>query len=169
MGQPRKRGGVWWVRYCRNGHRFEESARSEKRQAAVDLLKIREGDVAKGVPVSARVGQLRFEVASKALTADYTVSQKRSVDYVQHQSNARALVRRPPYGGDPVEPKNVGSCRSNKAAKRRAAVDLGQRKWRLENATPDPDFRYLSNACARCSFANSITTTRSQGLPLDVW
>ena len=52
MGQLRKRGNVWWIRYYRNGRRFEESARTDKKEAARDLLRIREGDVAKGVPVS---------------------------------------------------------------------------------------------------------------------
>jgi integrase len=83
MGQIRKRGDVWWIRYYRNGRRFEESARSEKRQAAVDLLKIREGDVAKGIPVSSKVGQLRFEDAGKALVADYQVNKKRSIGHVK--------------------------------------------------------------------------------------
>lgn len=30
VGQFRKRGGVWWIRYCRNGRRIEESARTDK-------------------------------------------------------------------------------------------------------------------------------------------
>jgi hypothetical protein len=29
MGQRRKRGGVWWIRYYRNCRRFEESALRE--------------------------------------------------------------------------------------------------------------------------------------------
>jgi hypothetical protein len=30
MGQIRKRGGVWWIRYYRNGRRFEEKARDAR-------------------------------------------------------------------------------------------------------------------------------------------
>lgn len=30
MGQLRKRGDIWWIRYYRNGRRYEESARTEK-------------------------------------------------------------------------------------------------------------------------------------------
>ena len=55
------------MRYYRNGRRFEESSRSEKRKVAEDLLKIREGDVAKGLPINAKVGQLRFEEAAADL------------------------------------------------------------------------------------------------------
>jgi len=85
VGQLRKRGGVWWIRYYRNGRRFEESARSDKRQAAVDLLKIREGDVAKGVPISAKVGQLRFDEAAQDLITDYRVNKKKSLNHVQRR------------------------------------------------------------------------------------
>jgi integrase len=84
MGQIRKRGGVWWIRYYRDGRRFEESARTEKKQAAVDLWKIREGDVAKGVPISAKIGRLRFEEASKDLLTDYQINGKKSHDNVKN-------------------------------------------------------------------------------------
>jgi hypothetical protein len=45
MGQLRKRGGIWWIRYYRNGQRFDESSGSSKKGAAVDLLKTKEGDI----------------------------------------------------------------------------------------------------------------------------
>ena len=61
MGELRRRGRIWWLRYYRAGQRHEESSHSDKKQVAIDLLKIREGDAAKGIPVSARVGRLRFE------------------------------------------------------------------------------------------------------------
>ena len=76
--QLRKRGQVWWIRYYRNGQRHEESAHSAKKQTAIDLLKIREGDVAKGVPVTAKTGRLRFEEAASDLLNDYTTNAKRS-------------------------------------------------------------------------------------------
>ena len=39
----------------RNGVRHEESSRSATKQKAIDLLKVREGDVAKGLPVTAKM------------------------------------------------------------------------------------------------------------------
>ena len=76
MGQLRKRGGVWWIRYYRDGRRNEESARTDKREDASRLLKQREGDVARGAPLSAKIGRLRFEDASADLLIDYQVSGK---------------------------------------------------------------------------------------------
>jgi integrase len=83
MGQLRKRGGVWWIRYYRNGQRFEESARTEKYETARDLLKTREGDVAKGVPVSAKIGRLRVEEAAADVVTDYRINAKRSIAHVE--------------------------------------------------------------------------------------
>jgi hypothetical protein len=53
MGQIRKRGGVYWIRYYRNGQWIEESAQTGKYDDARDLLKNREGEISKGVPITA--------------------------------------------------------------------------------------------------------------------
>ena len=76
MGSLRKRGDIWWIRYYRNGRRFEESARTEKKTDAERLLKLREGDVAKGVPVTPAIGRLRFEEAAADVINDYRVNGK---------------------------------------------------------------------------------------------
>jgi hypothetical protein len=61
MGQLRKRGKIWWIRYYRNGRRFEEGARGPdgrplNYEGARDLLRDREGAISKGVPVSPSIG-----------------------------------------------------------------------------------------------------------------
>ena len=96
MGQLRKRGNVWWIRYYRNGGRHEESSRSGKKQVAIDLLKIREGDIAKGVPVSARVNQLRFNEAAQDVTNDYRSNGHRSLEQLQRGIRLHLL----PFFGD---------------------------------------------------------------------
>lgn len=85
MGELRQRGRTWWVRYYRNGQRHEESAHSRTKQAAIDLLRVREGDVAKGVPVSAKVGRLRFEEAATDVLNDYRTNGKRSLGHVERR------------------------------------------------------------------------------------
>ena len=79
MGELRRRGRIWWIRYYRNGRRHEESARTEKKTEAERLLKLREGDVARGVPISPKVGRLRFEDAAEDLTREYRVNGRRSL------------------------------------------------------------------------------------------
>ena len=85
MGQIRKRGGVWWVRYYRDGRRFEESARTDKWEKARDLLRTREGDIANGVPVSSQIGRLRFEQAADAIEVDYIANRRRSLGKVKQR------------------------------------------------------------------------------------
>ena len=83
MGQIRKRGSTWWIRYCRNGQRFEESARTDKWEDARDLLRKKEGAIADGAPMTSKIGRLRFEDAAADLETDYTINKKRSLSHVQ--------------------------------------------------------------------------------------
>ena len=79
MGQIRKRGEIYWIRYYRAGKRHEESTRSPKRSDAERLLKLREGDVAKGVPISPAIGRLTFDEAAKDLENEYLANGRRSI------------------------------------------------------------------------------------------
>ena len=85
MGQLRKRGDIWWIRYYRDGRRYEESARTDSWEKAGDLLRDREGDIAKGVAITAKVGQIRFEEAADDLVTDYTVNHKRTLVDLQRR------------------------------------------------------------------------------------
>src|SRR5688572_25266295 len=82
MGEIRKRGAIYWIRYYRDGRRYEESAKAANAantyEGARDLLRQREGDVSKGVPISPKIGRLRFEDASKDLLTDYEINGKKS-------------------------------------------------------------------------------------------
>ena len=85
MGELRQRGSIWWIRYYRNGIRQEESSGSARKKAATDLLRIREGDIAKGVPVTAKASRLRFEDAVNDVHRDYMVNRRRSADAVERR------------------------------------------------------------------------------------
>lgn len=95
MGQLRKRGGVWWIRYYRNGKRLEESAGTSKHDEARDLLRTREGDISKGVPITAKSTRLTFDDAAKDVVTDYTVNAKRSTSNVER----RITLHLTPYFG----------------------------------------------------------------------
>lgn len=95
MGQIRKRGGVYWIRYYRDGRRFEESARSDKYETARDLLRTKEGDIAKGAPVSSQTGRYRFEEAVKDIENEYTVNGRRSIGELKR----RIKLHLAPYFG----------------------------------------------------------------------
>ena len=54
---------TWWVKYRSAGKWQYESSHSKRKGDAEQLLKLREGDTAKGVPVTSQVGRLKFEEA----------------------------------------------------------------------------------------------------------
>ena len=70
---------IYWIQYRVAGRVQCESSRSKKRADAVDLLKRREGDVVRGLPVTTKVGQLRLEEAAEDLLNDYRTNGKRSL------------------------------------------------------------------------------------------
>jgi integrase len=96
LGQIRKRGGVYWIRYYRNGQRLEESAHTSKHEEARDLLRDREGAISKGVPITARSTRLTFDDAAKDVVTDYTVNGKRSKGELERRI---ALHLIPYFGG----------------------------------------------------------------------
>lgn len=85
MGELRLRGKIWQIRYYRNGLRHEESAKTTKKGEAERLLRLREGDIAKGLPVSAAHARYTFDQAADALLTDYQVNGKRSHGDVQRR------------------------------------------------------------------------------------
>jgi integrase len=85
MGELRRRGKVWWIRYYRAGKRYEESSGSTKKGTAIDLLKVREGDGAKGLPVTPKIGRLRYEEAATDLLNDYKTRGRRSYDHLKRR------------------------------------------------------------------------------------
>jgi len=92
----RKRGRIWWLRYFRNGRRYEESARTSDYEVAKDLLKTRLGEIAKGVPVTPAMSRLRFEEAMTDLETEYTVNKRDSLDHLKRRIQLHLL---PWFGG----------------------------------------------------------------------
>jgi hypothetical protein len=59
MGMTYQRGAVWWVKYYRNGRSMRESTGSTKGSDAKRLLKLREGDIERGLPVNLKLNRIR--------------------------------------------------------------------------------------------------------------
>jgi integrase len=96
MGSIRLRGGVYWIRFNRHGKRYEESVRSDKHGAAVNLLKLREGDVAAGKPVTSQQGRRQVGELLDDLITDYKVNARQTLEDVTRRIDLH--VR--PYFGD---------------------------------------------------------------------
>lgn len=85
MGQIRKLGKVYWIRYYSGGRRLEENAHTSKWEEARDLLRTREAAVSNGVAITPRSIKLSFEDAVADVLTDYRVNGKRSADWVDRR------------------------------------------------------------------------------------
>ncbi len=127
MGELCKRGSIWWIRYYRAGRRYEESAGSEKKGVAIDLLKVREGDSARGVPVTPKIGRLRFEEAAEDLQNDYRTNGKRSLDEVTRRIDKHLA---PYFGGRRMAAITTADIRSY-VAERQAATSISFKGYEI--------------------------------------
>jgi hypothetical protein len=88
---PQRTGVRGHCGFRRHRSSGEESAQTGKHETARDLLKQRQGDVAKGVPMSAKIGRLRFDDAAADMLTDYKINGKRSHDNLKNTIIAGAL------------------------------------------------------------------------------
>jgi hypothetical protein len=79
MGNVYKPGRVFWIQYYRHGLKIRESAETSSETEARQLLKIREGDIARGLPVTNRNLRRTFKELLDDVVRDYTVNQRRSL------------------------------------------------------------------------------------------
>jgi integrase len=54
---------IWWVKYKSAGKQQYESSNSSRKGDAIKLLRLREGDTAKGIPVTSEIGRMKYEEA----------------------------------------------------------------------------------------------------------
>lgn len=92
----RLRGRVWWIRYYRDGRRYEESSKSRKEAAAVRLLRLRLGAIEQGIAVTPIVGRLRFDDAVADVETDYTTNKRKSAEHIKRRID---LSLTPFFGG----------------------------------------------------------------------
>lgn len=79
MGMIYKRGSTWWIKYYRNGVPMRESSESNKESVAKSLLRQREGDIERGVPITPRTNRVSLDDLAADVVNDYRVNGKRSL------------------------------------------------------------------------------------------
>ncbi|HXG90327.1 MAG TPA: tyrosine-type recombinase/integrase [Vicinamibacterales bacterium] len=81
----KRQSNIYWIKYTRAGMSYFESSGSKRKGDAKTLLQDREGDIAKGKPVTPKIGKLSFDEAAADLLADYTTNGKRSLAVVERR------------------------------------------------------------------------------------
>ncbi len=77
FGSIRQRGSVWWIRYYRDGQRFDESSHSEKYTDASRLLEKRRAEIHLGTHIDqARAGRRLIGELLDDLLLDYRANEK---------------------------------------------------------------------------------------------
>ena len=69
-----------WIKYYQNGQPVRESTGTTKETVARRILRSREGDVERGVPILPKMGLVTFEDAKDDLLNDYKVNKKKTHD-----------------------------------------------------------------------------------------
>ncbi len=80
-----KRGRIYWIKYSRAGRGYYESSGSRKHEDAKRLLRLREGDLERGVPVTPRVGRMRFEEAAEGIVTEYRTNGRKTLGHVERR------------------------------------------------------------------------------------
>jgi integrase len=85
MGSLYKRGRIWWIKYYRNGRMMRESSRSNREADAKRILAMREGDIARGIPVTPRLMRVTVFELLEDVKNDYRVNGKRSYPDLEYR------------------------------------------------------------------------------------
>jgi len=86
---------IFWIKYYRDGRPFFESSQSTKEGDAKRLLKEREGDIVKGVPISPKMGSRKFKELAEDVLTDYRINGKKSYKHTELRFRLHLL----PYFG----------------------------------------------------------------------
>ena len=74
-----------WIKYYQGGRAVRESTGTTKETVARRILRSREGDVEKGIPIVPQMGKITFEDAADDLLNDYKTNGKRTHDDTQRR------------------------------------------------------------------------------------
>jgi hypothetical protein len=95
-GSIYKRGNIWWIKCHRSGRPFYESSESTAHEDAKNLLKLREGDIARGVPVTPQVNRRTIDELLADVVTDYEVNKQKSIADLKRRITLHLL---PHFGG----------------------------------------------------------------------
>lgn len=87
---------VYWIKYYRNGKAERENAHSADFTVAKRLLQSREGDICRGIPVSAQMGRVKIDELTTDVVVNYRINHKKSLSDVERRLRKHII---PFFGG----------------------------------------------------------------------
>ena len=74
----RTRSPYLWIKYHQHGRAVRESTGTTNETAARRMLRAREGDVERGIPIDPKVGRVTFHEAAEDMLNDYKANRKKT-------------------------------------------------------------------------------------------
>jgi hypothetical protein len=78
---------VWWLKYYRNGKAYRESSKTTKVEDAKKLLKLREGEIAKGKIPGIYFDRIKFDEIAEDFLTDYNLNNRKSMERATISTN----------------------------------------------------------------------------------
>ena len=161
MGELKLRGRIWWIRYYRDGRRFEESSGSAKETDARRLLRLREGDIERGLPVSPKIGRLRFEDAATDLINEYKANGRKSLRELEIRIRKHLA---PFYGGRRMASITTSDVREFIARRQVERIEWGPAHARKSRPTSNAEINRELTALKRM-FRLSVQAGKLLAMP----
>lgn len=106
-----------WIKYYQNGRAVRESTGTTKETVARRMLRAREGDVERGIPIVPKMGRVTFDDAAADLVNDYTVNRRKTLAHVKRRIE---LHLKPHFAGRRLANITTSDIRSFVAARQAA-------------------------------------------------
>ncbi len=74
----RNRSPYLWIKYHQNGRAVRETTGTKNEVVARSMLRAREGDVERGIPIDPKVGRITFHEAATDMLNDYKANRKKT-------------------------------------------------------------------------------------------
>lgn len=87
---------IFWIKYYRNCKAERENTHTTNFAAAKRLLQSREDDVARGIPVSAKLGRVKIDELTEDVITNYRINRKKSLSDLERRLRKHVL---PFFGG----------------------------------------------------------------------
>jgi integrase len=91
LGSIYQRGGVWWIKFYRNGQPVRESSKSDSYAEAERLLKRRQGEVVTGKFVGLQPERIRVAQLAEEVVEEYQRNKRASTDDVRSRLKCHLL------------------------------------------------------------------------------
>ena len=109
MGHIYQRGRIFWIKYHRDGRPFYESSGSGKEGDAKRLLRLREGDIERGVQVTPRMNKAILGELAEDVFNDYRKNRYKTLPHIQGRFTRHIL----PFFGEHKRASSITTSRIN--------------------------------------------------------